>query len=98
MSMEQSKPQREETREPPSPRPLPIRAAQHVSGCKEPCSYELMKPREVTWKDFTGGVVRQRSLLQGRRSGWGAPQGTPDQGHSFPRPPAPQQSLPDTQM
>lgn len=54
MSAEQNKPQREETREPPSPRPLPIRAAQHVSGCKEPCSCELMKAREVTWEDFTG--------------------------------------------
>ena len=52
MSLEQNKPQRQETREPPSPRPLPIRAAQHVSGCKEPCSYKLRKPREVTWEDF----------------------------------------------
>ena len=54
MSVEQNKPQREETREPPSPMPPQIRVAQHVSGCKEPCSYELMKPREVTWEDSMG--------------------------------------------
>ena len=98
MSLEQNKPQRAETREPPSPRPLPIRAAQLSPVAKNLVPMSSGSPGRSRGKILWGGVVRQRSLLQGRSSGWGAPQGTPAHGHSSPRPPASEQSLPDTQM
>lgn len=86
MSVEQNKSQREETREPPSPRPLQIRVAQHVSGCREPCSCELMKPREVTWEESKGRGGEAEISTAGQEVRLGSTPGYTSPGTQLPQP------------